>query len=69
MKSLTQFTRKIIRTTGTQLLQYEKLLVGLHQSPGRRCILKGWEKAGVKEIANSDKPPPPVDPFEEIDLS
>ena len=33
---------------------------------GRRCILKGWEKAGVKEIANSDKPLPPVDPFEEI---
>ena len=31
---------------------------------GRRCILKGWEKAGVKEIANSDKPLPPVDPFE-----
>ena len=33
---------------------------------GRRCIFKGWEKAGVKEIVNSDKPLPPVDPFEEI---
>ena len=31
-----------------------------------RCIFKGWEKAGVKEIVNSDKPLPPVDPFEEI---
>ena len=26
---------------------------------GRRCIFKGWEKAGVKEIVNSDKPLPP----------
>ena len=33
---------------------------------GRKCILKGWEKAGVKDIVNSDKPPPPVDPFEVI---
>lgn len=33
---------------------------------GRRSIFKGWEKAGVKEIVNSDKPLPPVDPFEEI---
>jgi len=33
---------------------------------GRRCIFKGWEKAGVKEIVNSDKPLPPADPFEEI---
>ena len=33
---------------------------------GRRCILKGWEKAGVKEIGNSDKPLPPADPFEEF---
>ena len=33
---------------------------------GRKCILKGWEKAGVKDIANSDKPLPPVDPFEVI---
>ena len=32
----------------------------------RKCILKGWEKSGVTEIANSDKPLPPVDPFEEI---
>ena len=29
-------------------------------------LSKGWEKAGVKEIANSDKPLPPVDPFEKI---
>ena len=29
-------------------------------------IFKGWEKAGVKEIVNNDKPLPPVDPFEEI---
>ena len=29
-------------------------------------ILMGWEKAGVTEIAKSDKPLPPVDPFEEI---
>ena len=34
--------------------------------PRRKCILKGWEKARVTEIANSDKPLPPVDPFEEI---
>ena len=33
---------------------------------GGRSIFKGWEKAGVKEIVNSDKPLPPVDPFEEI---
>ena len=33
---------------------------------GRRCIFKGWEKVGVKEIVNSDKPLPPIDPFEEI---
>ena len=33
---------------------------------GRRSIFKGWEKAGVKEIVNNDKPLPPVDPFEEI---
>ncbi|KAM7442669.1 hypothetical protein ABFA07_008446 [Porites harrisoni] len=33
---------------------------------GRRSIFKRWEKAGVKEIVNSDKPLPPVDPFEEI---
>ena len=33
---------------------------------GRKCILKGWEKAGVKDSVNSDKPPPPVDPFEVI---
>ena len=30
---------------------------------------QGMGEAGVKEIANSDKPLPPVDPFEEIDLS
>ena len=33
---------------------------------GRRYILKRLEKAGVKEITNSNKPLPPVDPFEEI---
>ena len=33
---------------------------------GRRCIFKGWEKEGVKEIVNNDKLLPPVDPFEEI---
>ena len=38
----------------------------LTSAEGRKCILKGWEKAGVMEIANSDKPLPPVDPFEEI---
>ena len=38
----------------------------LSGAEGRKCILKGWEKAGVAEIDNSDKPLPPVDPFEEI---
>ena len=33
---------------------------------GRICLLKGWEKVGFKEIANSGKPLQPVDPFEEI---
>ena len=38
----------------------------LTEAEGRKCILKGWKKAGVKDIVNSDKPSPPVDPFEVI---
>ena len=38
----------------------------LSGADGRRCILKGWEKAGVKEITSSNKPLPPVDPCQEI---
>ena len=48
----------------TWLVELYDYLTG---AEGTKHILKGsWEKAGVKEIANSDKPLPPVDPFEVI---
>ena len=33
---------------------------------GKVYVLKGWEKAGIKDVFNGKEVPPPVDPYQDI---